>query len=696
MAFELAKAIVRVIFDKGELKKGLGEARREVETFSKSAKAFAHELGSELQSLVIGASLAATVIELGKAAIETAANMSELAQETGFTVEQLSRLQYVSGRGVEEFSTGIRTFNQRITEAIQHGGQAQATFQSVGISLADLKTKSPYEILMRVADAFAHTADGAGKVTVASDLFGSRTGVHLIPTLNKGSAAIKQFGDEADRMGATISTKTAEDMEHFRTSMTRLKDTVVGQVAPPLLSVLKAVAIGAEIAAYTIDRAILGTIVLANASLMGLFSGRLKRSIEDYKDGSKELEKLTRATIDQIKGVDQQLQGMGGGDGAGDKKPLNPIIEAIQQANRMLDIQNAQLREQIALAQHAGPLAAELAHSHERMATAEMIRQRIDPGRAREAASLREQLRLTTALQAAEQQRRSLAEHFANEEASMRGEILKITLRAEDSERQAIEDTFEVRKLQLHNRRIAEIQAAASTAQTDEELARAWFDISMKFDQLEVDNEQVKNAKLIELRRKFGSDYASIIDQLILKQKTWGESVISSIDQIQSAFETQLGDAFFNAFTGHIEGIKSAIRSLAEDILRTITHLMAQRLVQMFIEKFLSGYGTAAAGGTVTTTPSYGGTGALAAPSVGLMAGSLSVIGGRMAAPSAPSVGGGGRSTELTQHLTVTLASDFFAGMRPAMLPTQGELAVMINADLLTNGPIRRTLRSVV
>jgi hypothetical protein len=63
MAFKIAEAFVRLFVDRTELKKGLGESKKDVEEFSKSAKEFAKELGNELARVIIPAGLAIAIVE---------------------------------------------------------------------------------------------------------------------------------------------------------------------------------------------------------------------------------------------------------------------------------------------------------------------------------------------------------------------------------------------------------------------------------------------------------------------------------------------------------------------------------------------------------------------------------------------------------------------------------------------------------
>ncbi len=90
----------------------------------------------------------------------------------------------------------------------QHGNKdAAAAFAAVGISLKTLKSASPEDLLGRIADAFAKSADGAGKAAVANELFGSQ-GKNLIPLLDQGSARLRELGATATDVAAVLSGKT--------------------------------------------------------------------------------------------------------------------------------------------------------------------------------------------------------------------------------------------------------------------------------------------------------------------------------------------------------------------------------------------------------------------------------------------------------------------------------------------------------
>jgi hypothetical protein len=651
MAFKIAEAFVRLFVDRTELKKGLGDSKKDVEEFSKSAKEFAHELGSELARIIIPAGLAVAIVEAGKAAIEGAAGMKELATETGFTVEQLSRLEYAAARPAEEFAGAIRTFNQKIVEAVQHGGQAEATFRSVGVSGQFLREHigDANAVLLKVADGFAKTADGAGKVTVATDLFGARTGTMLIPTLDKGSDGLKKLGDEADRLGRTMSGSTAEQAERFIETINRMKQVMEGKIASPLLNVIAGIAKAFTGIAYAADQVTIALIRDGQLLRDGvtLNFGEMKKDVKEYVDSHDDLRKQFEEDMKAWDATGEAAQESGDKQ----KNAVNPIIYALEQANQQLALSNLQLREQIALTQHSGTAAEQLAREYDRKAAALLLIQKLNPALVAEKVALEQQLRATIALNAAEDQGRQLREQFLSDEISMRGLILGIVLRSEDAERQAAEDSYQLKKVQLMNQFIAQTQQARDTIKNEEGLTLRLKEIHDNYSNLSAANEALRIDRLIQLDEKYGASVSAIFRKLQREQATWGEDLAQTIEQIRSAVESNLGDALFAGITGNLNALKNAFKSLLNSILQEITHLMAQQVVKMFLN-YIIGRFAPTGGASVTTSGEYSGF-----PTSGggpTHFSSPTISGARLAPiPSIPSIpsGGGGGGGSLIVHV---------------------------------------------
>ena len=215
---------------------------------SKTAEREAKRMQAEFAKVgqAIGVALVAAAggaVVAIKSVIDGMDDLSKAAQKVGIGTEVLSGLAYaadLSGVSFEALTGSLAKFNRQIVEAAS-GSKAQAeAFASVGVSLADLQSKSPEELLLQVSDAFANTADGAIKTAAAIAIFG-KSGAELIPFLNEGRAGIKELTDEAGKLGIVINGETAKAAEEFNDNLSRLQTAAKGltvAVASELLPAL--------------------------------------------------------------------------------------------------------------------------------------------------------------------------------------------------------------------------------------------------------------------------------------------------------------------------------------------------------------------------------------------------------------------------------------------------------------------------
>jgi len=194
-------------------------AERDLQRISRGAKIN----GAIIASAMIAAATAFTMKM--KNIIDSAENMRKMAQSFGMSVEELSKLKYaaeMSDMAIEDLRASFSKLNKNAFENIN-------TFKALGISQEFLKenSKDTYKILLEVADRFSRMPDGYGKATAAQNLFG-KSGAALIPLLNSGASGLKALGDEADRLGVVIDSKTAKSAEVFADNMRRLTKQIDG------------------------------------------------------------------------------------------------------------------------------------------------------------------------------------------------------------------------------------------------------------------------------------------------------------------------------------------------------------------------------------------------------------------------------------------------------------------------------------
>lgn len=195
MSENLGESVLDLRTDQTALDSGLDQAKGKVEAWSQNLMAG----GAALTA--IGAPFAV----LAHQAIESGDNLLAMSEKVGISVERLSG-----------WSLGLTQSNTSL-DSLQLGLKKFAETAEGPLDAA----------LMKVADDFAAMPDGAGKAKMAVELFG-RSGMELIPFLNKGSKGIKDMEAESGRLGATMSTKAAKAADGFNDSMAKVNAAIGG------------------------------------------------------------------------------------------------------------------------------------------------------------------------------------------------------------------------------------------------------------------------------------------------------------------------------------------------------------------------------------------------------------------------------------------------------------------------------------
>jgi len=180
------------------------------------------KMGINLGSLTAGFAVGAVVTGLGammKSAIDTADSFADMSKRTGVSVENLSTLSFAAsqnGTTIESLDVSLKKLSTSMLGISEDGENAKNTLNKLGIQATDEsgKLRSVDKVLLDVSDKFQAMPDGARKSALAVELFGKK-GAELIPLLNNGSEGIKQFQEEAKRLGLEIDSTTAIMADQF-------------------------------------------------------------------------------------------------------------------------------------------------------------------------------------------------------------------------------------------------------------------------------------------------------------------------------------------------------------------------------------------------------------------------------------------------------------------------------------------------
>ena len=264
---EIGKLVIRLSAEIGDLKKNFEDAKGQLKDLGSQAKESTESIKTGFGGIESGAKgivgalsaiKASAIVYLGEQAIqagqrvlsfaksiaESAYQIERQSEILGISVTDYQKLNYaakISGVSSDSLSLALRTLARNMGEAQQGVGRAKPYFEALGISMADLKSKSPVDVLMMIAERFKDTEDGARKMEYASNLLATRYGDNVIPMLNKGASGIKALGDEAVRMGTILGDVVVKKGSEAHDTFERLEartNALKLSFAPLVLSIV--------------------------------------------------------------------------------------------------------------------------------------------------------------------------------------------------------------------------------------------------------------------------------------------------------------------------------------------------------------------------------------------------------------------------------------------------------------------------
>lgn len=270
-------------------------------------------VGGQLAGMFLVAGAAAAGVVMAILRITEAVDKSaETAKMLGMTTEEFQRLSYaakMNGASEDLMGDSLRTLSKNMILAINGGKEMQAWFGRVGLSMAELKKMNAAEVFAKIADKFVAVGDASGnaekKIALLEAVMGG-SGVAMKNTLEIGSAGLKKFGDEAERLGVVVDGTTADAMGDFNDNIDRLKSGLFGvmaRIATVAMPVLEGVV--KRMTAWSVsNRELISTQVVA-------FVTRMARALPPFLDA---VVQIATALSLLLGGLNSVAQALGGWD----------------------------------------------------------------------------------------------------------------------------------------------------------------------------------------------------------------------------------------------------------------------------------------------------------------------------------------------------------------------------------------------
>ena len=210
-------------------------------------------IGSELRGVardlgIVGAAAGAAVFGF-KHLVEEFDNLGDTAEKAGVSVDFLAQLRHsaeAAGSSAEELDAGLSTFTKSVGQARAGTGKLTGFLKKVSPELLkQVKgAKSNEEAFDLMANAIAKIPDPARRAALATAAFGG-AGTALAPLLGRGKKGIDELRQAyfehagSQQAAADAAQKAKEAMEPLHGEFTRMKATLVTELAPAFIELTR-------------------------------------------------------------------------------------------------------------------------------------------------------------------------------------------------------------------------------------------------------------------------------------------------------------------------------------------------------------------------------------------------------------------------------------------------------------------------
>lgn len=176
---------------------------------------------------------AGSLLALIKQGADFVNEIGTAASRAGTTAESLSKLKFAaeeSDVSFEALTSGIRKFQDGLSDAASGQGEFAETLKEIGLSARDLRGQELEAQLGVIADAFRSVGEQSDRVRISNDLFG-RSSTELISLLGQGSAGIAELTQRAEDLGLALDNRATAAVDRGAKAIERLGKVSAGVFA---------------------------------------------------------------------------------------------------------------------------------------------------------------------------------------------------------------------------------------------------------------------------------------------------------------------------------------------------------------------------------------------------------------------------------------------------------------------------------
>lgn len=232
---------VNVIAQTQQFVQGISKAQKGLGGFVKSV-ASGSAVTSKFNTL-LGAVSAGGMVRMGLSAINTAAELGNVADKLGIATEKLELMRFAAeqtGVATQTLDMALQRMVRRVGQAAQGTGEAAGTLEQLGLSAEQLNKLDPAAQFERISAAVRNIPDRGGQLAAMQKIFDSE-GVGLI---NLAAEGVERYAAAFERAGG--ATEGVKQAQAFALALNELQGQLKGltrdiatNLTPTLIEAIK-------------------------------------------------------------------------------------------------------------------------------------------------------------------------------------------------------------------------------------------------------------------------------------------------------------------------------------------------------------------------------------------------------------------------------------------------------------------------
>lgn len=229
-----------ISLDSSKYEKGLKNAEKMSDKFKNAVKGATKVVGAVSAGVTAGGT---ALFGMAKKASSATDRIDKMSQKIGLSREAFQEWDYIlsqNGASVEGLRGGFKKMTSQIDKVVEAGETTGTAFESLGMSIDDVKGKSREEIFSNVVKGLQGVKDETERASLASELLG-KSSLDLAPLLNQTADSTENLRKKSHDLGLVMSDDAIDSGVKFTDTLDSLKRSFSAVVTKIGVSVMPTV-----------------------------------------------------------------------------------------------------------------------------------------------------------------------------------------------------------------------------------------------------------------------------------------------------------------------------------------------------------------------------------------------------------------------------------------------------------------------